>query len=283
MVFTIPNQAGAGVPARQSQWYDADIAILVAGTAGVGVLTGCGVTAQGSPDMTLAVASGTIQPSAGATAVTVTSGNVTIGTADGTHPRIDLVTASAAGVKTVTAGTAAANPDPPALPSGHIALAMVDVPTSDTAISSGQIIDKRVTVFGTSSTPARTEATLSGDVTMTTADTFYDGPTATPAAGVYDVWARVCIQAASSANIDMIARLIANGSSTPVDETELDFLTVNSFAYNLFLSARVTANGTDPITVQATAGGNNYKIRRDQGNDTSSLHRATLLVLTKVG
>jgi hypothetical protein len=146
MPFTIQSDDLAGVPARQSVWYSTDIDILVVALAGTGVLTGCNVTAQGSPDMTLAVASGTIQPSAGVGAVTVTAGNVTITTAHATLPRIDLVTASAAGVKTVTAGTAAAEPKPPDLPSGHIALAMVDVPAADTAIQTAQITSKRAIV-----------------------------------------------------------------------------------------------------------------------------------------
>jgi len=148
MPFTIPSSDLAGEPTRQSVWYDTDIAILVAAIAGTAVLTGCAVTAQGSPDMTLAVAAGTIQPTAGGAAVAVAAGNVTIGTADATYPRIDLVSASAAGAKTVTAGTAAAGPKPPDLPAGHIALAMVDVPAADTAISSGQITDKRVVTGG---------------------------------------------------------------------------------------------------------------------------------------
>lgn len=147
MAFTIESNDTAAVPARQSVWYDTDLAILVAGVAGTGVLTGCAATAQGTPDMTLAVAAGTIQPSAGAASVAVTGGNVTITTAHATLPRIDLVTASTAGVKTVTAGTAATSPKPPALPSGHIGLAMVDVPAADTAIQTAQVTDKRATVF----------------------------------------------------------------------------------------------------------------------------------------
>ena len=55
MPFTIPDNDVAGVPARQSPWYSTDIAILVAAIGGTGVLTGCDVTAQGSPNMTLAV------------------------------------------------------------------------------------------------------------------------------------------------------------------------------------------------------------------------------------
>jgi len=147
MPFTIPSNDLAGVPARQSVWYSTDIAVLVAALAGTGVLTGCAVTAQGTPDMTLAVASGTIQATPGSAAVTVTGGNVTITTAHATLPRIDLVTASAAGVKTVTAGTASAEPKPADLPSGHIGLAMVDVPAADTAIQTAQITDKRAVVI----------------------------------------------------------------------------------------------------------------------------------------
>lgn len=161
--FTIQSNDLAGVPARQSVWYTTDIAILVAGHAGVGVLTGCEVTAQGAPDMTLAVASGTIQATAGAAAVTVTAGNVNITAADGTNPRIDLVTVAANGTKTVTDGTAAAAPKPPDLPAGHIALAMVDVPANDAAIATAQITSKRVIVFaagGGGGTPAEAAAAL---------------------------------------------------------------------------------------------------------------------------
>ncbi|MCX7335500.1 MAG: hypothetical protein NTV85_28630 [Hyphomicrobiales bacterium] len=153
MPFIIQGQDVAAVPETQSPWYETDIAILVAGIAGTGVLTGCEVTAQGTPDMTVAVASGTIQPSAGVASVVVTGANKTITAADGDDPRIDLVSASAAGVLTVTDGTPApvvpgvSGPKPPALPSGHIGLAVVDVPATDTTIGAAQITDKRVMVF----------------------------------------------------------------------------------------------------------------------------------------
>lgn len=125
--------------------YETDMRILRDGLAGVGVVSGCAVTAQGSPDMTVAIAAGTIRIASGAL-VAVSGGNGTIGAADGSNPRIDLISASNAGVKTVTAGTAAASPKPPDLPAGNVALAYVLVPTSDTTISTGQIVDKRVVV-----------------------------------------------------------------------------------------------------------------------------------------
>jgi hypothetical protein len=141
MPFIIPDH-DESFDDNQSIWFETDIAILVAGLAGVGPVSGCGVTAQGSPDMTVAIAAGTIRIASGAL-VTVSSGNGTISTADATNPRIDLVSASDSGTKTVTAGTAAASPKPPDLPSGHIALAMVYVPANDTTIASNQITDKR--------------------------------------------------------------------------------------------------------------------------------------------
>lgn len=150
MTFTIPSNDLATDPAIQSVVYDTDLAILVAGIAGTGVLTGCDVTAQGTPDMTVAVAAGTIKNADGSTTA-VTGGNLTIGAASASNPRYDLISVSSAGVKTYTAGVAAASPKPPDLPSGHIGLAMVLVPTSDTTISTDQITDKRVVVQSLSS------------------------------------------------------------------------------------------------------------------------------------
>lgn len=108
---------------------------------GNGVYVGCAVTAQGSPDMTLAVAAGLIRYAE--KSAVVAAGNVTITTADATNPRIDLVVVSATGTKSVTAGTAAATPVAPAIPASSILLAVVYVPANDTAIGSAQIIDKR--------------------------------------------------------------------------------------------------------------------------------------------
>lgn len=150
-----------------SHIYDTDWRILSDGLAGVGVVSGCTVTAQGSPDMTVAIAAGTIRIASGAL-VAVAAGNGTIGAASGSNPRIDLISASNAGVKTVTAGTAAANPKPPDLPAGNVALAYVLVPTSDTTISTGQIVDKRVILPSPLTELAYAERTSNLSVTATT-------------------------------------------------------------------------------------------------------------------
>jgi hypothetical protein len=107
MPFTVPDESEAAFQA-QSGVYQTDLDALVAGQGGTGVLTGCAVTAQGSPDMTLAVAAGTVLVAG--TRVTVASGNVTVTTANATDPRFDIVVVNNSGTKSVVAGTAATSP-----------------------------------------------------------------------------------------------------------------------------------------------------------------------------
>lgn len=157
MAFTIPNSGDAAIQdSKQAQVDAQDLTYLILALNGTGVVSGCAVTAQGSPDMTVAVAAGVIQ-SDGVEAA-VTAGNATIGTADSTNPRFDIVVSTSSGTKAVRAGTAAATPLFPALTAGDVPLAAVYVPASDTTISSTQIVDKRVIVgmgaWGNSSVPA---------------------------------------------------------------------------------------------------------------------------------
>jgi hypothetical protein len=160
MPFIVPNFADAGF-AAQAALDSIDLAILAAADAGTGVVSGCAVTAQGSPNMTVAVAAGVVAVLG--IYATVASGNVTIVAADGTNPRIDLVVASSAGVKSATLGTAAANPVMPAVPASSVVLAAVYVPASDTAINTNQITDKRVSVPGTGASGDMHAAAALGD------------------------------------------------------------------------------------------------------------------------
>lgn len=147
MPLTIPTYGTAG-DNRSSILQSTDIDAIVQGLGGDGVLTGCAVTAQGSPNMTVAVAAGEIRY-AGVN-YAITAGNGTIAAADATNPRIDLVSANTSGGITVTAGTAAANPVPPAIPANNVPLAFVDVPANDTTIATNQISDKRLVLANNS-------------------------------------------------------------------------------------------------------------------------------------
>jgi hypothetical protein len=148
MAFTLPDNDEA-FNNNQSIWMQTDINALVAGIQGDGVVSGCAPTAQGTPDMTVAVAAGTIQVSD--TSYSITGGNATITAADGTNPRIDLVCAKTDDTLPVTAGTL---------------VAMVYVPASDTDIDSNQITDKRVfvrAVTATTQTSIQTHTVLSSE------------------------------------------------------------------------------------------------------------------------
>jgi hypothetical protein len=140
MAFTIPNR-GAGDNDVQSVVFSVDLDILQAGISGIDcVLSGCAIT--GGADMTPAVAKGAVLSNG--TLFAVAAADVTITTADGTNPRIDLIVVNSSGALAVRAGTAAASPVPPSRTANDVVLGMVWVPASDTAIATTQIIDKRV-------------------------------------------------------------------------------------------------------------------------------------------
>lgn len=141
MPFTIPNEAVAGFT-DQAEPDAGDFEIAQRGFQFTGIITGCQVTAQGSPDMTVAVAVGSAFSNGKRFAIA--AGNVTVGAADATNPRIDLIQIDSSGAKGITAGTPAANPVFPAIPADAAVLAAVYVPANDTDIDSNQIIDKRV-------------------------------------------------------------------------------------------------------------------------------------------
>lgn len=143
MPFTIPNSSAAAFP-DQAEPDSQDLHILQAAPGLNGVVSGCAVTAQGSPNMTVAVAAGEVIIAG--TKKTVTAGNVTITTANATNPRFDLICVDSTGTKSAVAGTAAANPEFPD-PAGKVVLASVYVPANDTTIASDQITDKRVSVI----------------------------------------------------------------------------------------------------------------------------------------
>lgn len=113
------------------------------GFAMTGVFTGCAVTQQASPNMTVAVASGqalvkgVISPVAG--------GNVSIAAADATNPRYDLVVSDNTGTLSAVTGTPAATPLYPA--SSNAILAAVLVPANATTIVTADIVDKRAFLF----------------------------------------------------------------------------------------------------------------------------------------
>jgi hypothetical protein len=140
MAWTVPDK-GEGDNDVQSILFQEYLDVLVAGLSGTDcVLSGCAIT--GGADMTPAVAKGAVLSNG--TLFAVTAGDVTIGAADATNPRIDLIVVNSSGAKAVRAGTAAANPKPPARTANDVVLGAVYVPAADTSIETTKITDMRV-------------------------------------------------------------------------------------------------------------------------------------------
>jgi len=106
------------------------------------IVDGCLVSAQGSPNMTLAVAKGAAFTNG--TLRAVTAANVNIGAANATKPRFDIVVIDSAGAKQVRAGTASATPQPPDLSANDVPLCFVYVAPGATAIDSAKLSNCRI-------------------------------------------------------------------------------------------------------------------------------------------
>ena len=141
--FIIANKSEAGDP-QQAKLDRGDFEIVRDGFVQYGVISGCAVTAQGSPNNTVAVAAGTVVVNN--VRVTVTSGNVTMVTADPTHPRHDFLCVNSSGTKSWVAGTANATPEYPEIPANSVVLATMFVRANDTTIAAADITDKRIFV-----------------------------------------------------------------------------------------------------------------------------------------
>lgn len=140
MAWSIPDK-GEGDSNIQSILFQEYLDVLVEGISGKNcVLSGLAVT--GGADMTPAVAKGAVLSNG--IMYAVAAADVTIGAADGTNPRIDLIVVNSSGSLAVRAGTAAAAPKPPARTSNDVVIAAVYVPASDTTIATSQVTDMRV-------------------------------------------------------------------------------------------------------------------------------------------
>lgn len=125
--------------------YSTDLKALTDGIDGDGVVTGCAATEKGTPTMVYDIASGTVVINGVEYSVSATT--ATIGTADASNPRWDLITINTSGAAVVTAGTADANPEPPSKPADQVILYRVYVAANDTAAADNDnLTDLRVSV-----------------------------------------------------------------------------------------------------------------------------------------
>jgi len=114
---------------------------------GYGIFAGLGVTAQETPDMTVAVATGVAYRADGTRQAPAAVASQTITAADATNARIDLMYLSSAGEVTYLEGTPDASPAAPATPAGGISLAEIAVAANATTVAAENITDKRKRYF----------------------------------------------------------------------------------------------------------------------------------------
>jgi len=146
MPFKIPNEADVDAAhVDQAEPDSVDFDIIAAAFALDGVVSGCVVTAQGPVTLTVDVAAGTVR----ITGVdgTISGTTATVGAADLTDPRFDLIVAGLGDIVAVVAGTASSNPVFPAVPASRAVLAAIYIPSGVTAIAANQIVDKRIVLL----------------------------------------------------------------------------------------------------------------------------------------
>jgi len=135
--------ADIGAQAEMTAGVDYADPTALAMAANVGVFSGGAVTAQGSPNQTVAVSAGSVITPEGKRYSFDSVSALAATAADATKPRIDIVYVSSAGVVTYLAGTAAASPAQPATPANGTILAAITRAANDNTIATSDIGDRR--------------------------------------------------------------------------------------------------------------------------------------------
>jgi hypothetical protein len=117
---------------------------MVVESTGYGIISGGQVTAQSTPNMTVAVSAVVTHMPSGVRETPVAVTSLAINAADATNPRIDLIYLAASNAAiTYLLGIAAATPVAPTLPSDALGLANVAVAANQATITSSNITDIR--------------------------------------------------------------------------------------------------------------------------------------------
>ena len=154
----LPNEADAAYE-DQAEPDSVDFEILLDAHQLTGVVSGCAVTESGTPAQTVDVAAGVVRL-LGKTITASAQTDKAVTAANGTNPRIDLISINSSGTAVVTAGTAAAQPVLPDIPASSVPLATLYVPANDNVHGDAQINDKRVFIPAASAGEYATARTL---------------------------------------------------------------------------------------------------------------------------
>ena len=131
---TNPFQDGEGI-------IESELNSIVNGLNNEGVLSG-GDTSKGTGNWDVDYTA--VEATIGGTRVSASADTVTLSAADGTDPRIDLITIDNTGTVSATEGTAAATPTSPDIPSDEALLAVVTVRGGSTNLVGSDIRNRRI-------------------------------------------------------------------------------------------------------------------------------------------
>lgn len=130
--LVVPNKTGISAPSPvaladpQARWSSSVVTDLALGASGTNVIRGCVVTSNGTADKKVVISAGDVAIS-GAW-VACGGATVTLSDADGTNPRIDVISVNATGNVGTVGGSAAADPYEPPLAASTVKLAAVYIP-----------------------------------------------------------------------------------------------------------------------------------------------------------
>jgi hypothetical protein len=139
--YTIPDK-GEGINDAQSVLFQQCLEVLADSFQNF-VQSGCAVTPQGAPNMTVNVAAGTVY-SVGARIITAGNAALAIGAADATNARFDYVVITSGAVAAVRGGTPSAAPKPTNLSAGDVCIALIYIPANATSIGAANIYSRAV-------------------------------------------------------------------------------------------------------------------------------------------
>lgn len=122
-----------------------DFNSLIDAISGNGIHNGMTVSANGT-GLGVNVAAGSYTTNGTKVQYVGATPAVTLSTADPTNARIDIIVADSSGVISAVAGIASASPDYPAIPSGKIRLAIINVTAGLVTLLSGNVYDAQVMI-----------------------------------------------------------------------------------------------------------------------------------------
>lgn len=203
--------------------------------------------------------------------ITVTRTDETVGLV--TSPAVTAVSVDAVVTIVSTANAGPQGPTGPTGPTG--AASTVTGPTGPTGPTGAAGVN------GTSVTS--TEGNLTNDVTMTTANTFYNGPTVALGAGTYFVIGQATIASANNTAQRVTAR-ISNSSTTYYAEGQGQVPNVSGAVSTTTVTifAMVVLVGSTTLRLEATSTANSAVLKAEATNNSSVADDATKLIALKI-